>query len=171
MTTATATTDIITTPTPQAERHTPMRGVLMVAAVAIAVLAGWTVASRITAGEPAQSGLGPMESIDQSTFAGETGLWIEHVSLTGSAGLIEVRYRILDADKSQIVHDFDNPPRIIAPDGFEIRFQRHEHSHVRDNRLGSTYNEQLVNVGNYLSKGEFVTVAVGEFELAGVPVQ
>ncbi len=143
----------------------------MLAAVAVALIAGWTLTGRLTSEEVPVSGLGPMETVDQSAFAGETGVWIEHVALTGAGGLIEIRYRILDADKSLIVHDYDNPPRIVHDDGFELRFQRHEHSHVRENRLGATYNEQLVNVGAYFEKGDVVTVYVGQVALENVPIQ
>ena len=157
--------------TAPASDHTPFRGVLMVVAVTIALLAGCTLAGRIGADESAKAGLGPMESVDQSAFAGETGVWIEHVSLIGGGGLIEIRFRILDSDKSEIVHDVVSPPRLIASDGFEVRYQRHEHGHDRVNRLGATYNEQLINIGNQVQRGEIVTVLIGEAELKGVPVQ
>ncbi len=154
-----------------ADHRPPLLGVLMVAAVAIAVLAGWTLVGRFTTDEAVVSGLGPMESIDQSVFAGETGVWIEHVALIGDGGLIEIRFRILDSDRSQIIHDLDNPPRIVAQDGFELRFQRHEHPHADANKLGITKNEQLVNLGNYFQAGDVVTVMIGNAALEGVPIQ
>ena len=143
----------------------------MVAAVAIAVLAGWTMMGRLTSDTAAVSGLGPMENIDQSTFAGETGVWIEHVTLIGGGGLLEIRYRILDSEKSWVVHDLDSPPRLVAADGFELRFQRHEHPHYEANKLGITKNEQLVNLSNYFQRGDVVTVMVGDIALEGVPIQ
>lgn len=166
--TATVPTSSMSAP---ASERTPLRGVLMMVAVAVALLAGWTVAGRIGADEPAKAGIGPMENVDQSVFAGETGVWIEHVALIADGGLIEIRFRILDSDKSEIVHDVDNPPRLIGSDGFETRYQRHEHGHDRVNRLGATYNEQLINIGNEVQRGEIVTVLIGDVELKGVPVQ
>jgi len=111
-----------------------------------------------------------MASVDQSEFAGETGIWIESVSLIGGGGLIEIRFRILDVDKSEIVHDTDNPPRIVAEDGFEIRFQRHEHGHDDENRLGGLYQEQLINLGGLVSRGDVITVIVGDVVLENVTV-
>jgi len=142
----------------------------IVALVAV-MLSSWSVVTRLTEESSPATGLGPMESVDQAEFAGATGVWIEHVSLVGGNGLIEIRYRILDVEKSEIVHDFDYPPRIIHEDGFELRFQRHEHSHERENRLGATYNEQLVNLATYFSRGDTVTVLVGQHALEGVPIQ
>lgn len=134
-------------------------------------LSSWSVVGRITDQAPPATGLGPMESVDQASFAGTTGVWIEHVRLLGAGGLVEIRYRILDVEKSEIVHDYDYPPRIFHEDGFELRWQRHEHSHVRENRLGATYNEQLVNLGSYFEKGDEITVYIGETALEGVPLQ
>jgi len=156
----------------EAHVASPVLGrVLLAIGVLLATVGGWSVSSRLFADDSTPSGLGPMESIDQSAFAGDTGIWIEHVSLIGGGGLIEIRFRVLDVDKSEIVHDTVNPPRIVGPDGFEIRYQRHEHSHSDDNRLGGTYQEQLVNLGSKIRRGDRVTVRVGTFELKGVTVQ
>jgi len=148
-----------------------MQRVLLVLGLLLATVGGWSVAHRLSASEPAPAGLGPMESIDQSVFAANTGLWIEHVSLVGGGGIIQIRYRVLDIDKSQVIHDTVNVPRIITADGFEISFQRHEHSHERDTRLGSTDNEQLVNIGSAVKRGDKITVIIGLEELPGVVVQ
>jgi len=141
------------------------------ALVIVALVAGWSGSSWLLGGnDSAVVGSGPMASVDQSEFAGETGIWIESVSLIGGGGLIEIRFRILDVDKSEIVHDTENPPRIIAEDGFEIRFQRHEHGHSDENRLGGVYQEQLMNLGGLVSRGDVITVIVGETVLENVTV-
>ncbi len=142
----------------------------LIAIVAVA-LSSWGVAGRFTEQSGPAAGLGPMDSIDQAGFAGETGVWVEHVRLLGGGGLLEIRYRILEVERSEIVHSVDYPPRIFHEDGFELRWQRHEHAHVRENRLGATYNEQLVNLGSYFEKGDVVTVYIGEQALEGVPIQ
>jgi len=148
-----------------------MQRVLLVVGLLLASVGGWSVSHRLAASEHTPTGLGPMESIDQSVFAANTGLWIEHVSLVGGGGIIQIRYRILDVDKSQVIHDTVNVPRIVTADGFEISFQRHEHSHERDTRLGSTDNEQLVNIGSTVKRGDKITVIIGLDELPGVIVQ
>ena len=142
----------------------------LIAIVAVG-LSSWSVVGRLTEPSAPATGLGPMESVDQAAFAGATGVWVEHVRLLGGGGLVEIRYRILDVEKSEIVHDYDYPPRIFHEDGFELRWQRHEHSHVRENRLAATYNEQLVNLGSYFQPGDIVTVYIGEHALEGVPIQ
>ncbi len=148
-----------------------LRYVVMALAIAVAAVGGWSATSRFVSNEATPVGLGPMESVDQSVFAGQTGVWIEHVALLGGNGLIEIRYRILDVDKSEIVHDTELPPRIVDSDGFVIRYQRHEHSHDRVNRLGATYGEEIVNIGRTISSGDVVTVMIGGYELEGVTVQ
>ena len=145
--------------------------VLLVVGLLLATVGGWSVAQRLSSSDPAPAGLGPMESLDQSVFAANTGLWIEHVSLIGGGGIIQIRYRVLDVDKSQVVHDTVNVPRIVTADGFEINFQRHEHSHERNTRLGSTDSEQLVNIGSAVKRGDKITVIIGLDELPGVIVQ
>lgn len=145
--------------------------VLLVVGLLLAAVGGWSVAHRLAPSDHTPAGLGPMESIDQSAFAASTGLWIEHVNLVGGGGIIQIRYRVLDVDKSQIVHDTVNVPRIVTADGFEISFQRHEHSHERDTRLGSTDSEQLVNIGSAVQRGDKITVIMGLEELPGVIVQ
>jgi len=145
--------------------------VLLALGLLLAAVGGWSVAHRLSDTESTPVGLGPMESIDQSAFAANTGLWIEHVTLLGGGGIIEIRYRVLDVDKSQVVHDTVNVPRIITADGLEINFQRHEHSHERDTRLGSTDSEQLVNIGSSVRRGDKITVIIGLDELPGVVVQ
>lgn len=147
---------------------TQLIGSLLV--VALLGLAGWAVGSRVLSSDSAPVGQGPAGEIDQSAFAGGTGVWIEHVALVGGGGLIEIRYRILDVDRSEIVHDFDNPPR-ISMQGYELKWQRHEHSHERENRLGATYNEQLVNLGNVFERGDVVDVWIGDYVLEGVTIQ
>jgi len=142
-----------------------------VALIIVALVVGWSGSSWLLSGDDsAVVGSGPMASVDQSEFAGETGIWIESVSLIGGGGLIEIRFRILDVDKSEIVHDTDNPPRIVAEDGFEIRFQRHEHGHDDENRLGGLYQEQLINLGGLVSRGDVITVIVGDVVLENVTV-
>ncbi len=148
-----------------------LRHVLLVTAVVVTAVGGWGVSAHFLKADPPATGQGPLASLDQSAFAGATGVWIEHVTMIGGGGLLEIRYRILDVDKSEIVHDTVNPPRLVTSDGFEIRFQRHDHSHDDDNRLGATYSEQLVNLGSVVSRGDTVTVIVGTYNLEGVVVQ
>lgn len=140
--------------------------------IAVAVLASMLAVLLITRGDGpvTVASEGPL-AVDQTEFAANTGIWIEHVGLIGNNGLIEIRYRTLDSDLSSVVHDLENPPRIVTSDGVELRIPPHEHSHARINNLGITYNEQLVNLGGLLSRGEVVTVYFGKYELPGVVVQ
>jgi len=150
---------------------THLRHIMVALAVVVASLGSWTLVSQVLATDATPAGLGPMESVDQSSFAGETGIWIEHVTLLGGGGLIQIRYRILDLDKAVIVHDTVNPPKLITHDGIELQLQRHEHSHERDDRLGQTYDEQLFNLGGQVRAGDRVTIVFGTFDLEGVLVQ
>lgn len=145
------------------------RWVAVVAALALVGLAGWGAGATMLDGDGAVRS-GPAGELDQSEFAGATGVSIEHVAVVGGGGLVEIRYRVLDVDRSEIVHDFDEPPR-IAMQGYELQWQRHEHSHERDNRLGTTYNEQLVNLGGVFQRGDIVSVRIGPYELEGVEIQ
>ena len=141
---------------------------LIGAAVVLAVICGWLVFSA-TSRTDSTAAVGPLE-IDQSHFAAETGVWIEHLALLAGGGVIEIRYRIIDGPKSQIVHDLDNPPRLILDDGFELDVPRHEHPHDYENIVASTYNEQVVNLGGMVERGDEVTVVIGTTELPGVTV-
>ncbi len=160
---------------PQATRARPAVAAVVVAVASLVALSGWWTVTTVLDGEGTTIGLGPrddlLDGLDQSAFAGATGVWIEEVRLIGGDGLVEIRYRILDSEKSEIVHDLEYPPRLITTSGYEMSFQRHEHSHDRINRLGTIYGEQLINVGNEVKRGDRVTVMIGLEALEGVPVR
>ncbi len=150
-------------------RDRPLRVVLVVAGLVLMVLAVWSQVLR-PSGPPALAGEGPLAGVDQTVFAAETGVWIEHVALVAGDGVLEIRYRILDVDKSEIVHDIDFPPRLVTTGGSEYSIPRHDHAHVRENRLAATYNEQVMNLGGQIERGDVVTVYVGQYAIEGVPV-
>lgn len=140
---------------------------LVVGVLALATLAVLVVRPALTESKTNQE---IMAGIDQTAFAAETGVEIDHVVLIGGGGLIEIRYRIINVERSDIVHSIEYPPRIVH-DGFEMRVPRHEHSHVRINRIGASYTEQVVNLGGLMESGDIVTVYIGESALEGVPLQ
>ncbi|RMH73919.1 MAG: hypothetical protein D6683_13035 [Actinomyces sp.] len=160
---------------PPATRARPAVAVVVAALVAVTTLGAWWTATAVLDRGGERIGIGPRDDLlgglDQSAFAGATGVWIEDVQLVAGGGLINIRYRILDVEKSEVVHDLDNPPRIITSDGFEISFQRHQHAHDRENRLGTIYGEQLVNLGGLVHHGDRVTVIIGTERLEGVTVR
>ncbi len=153
---------------PRSDR--PLGVVVGVAAAVLLLLAVWSQLLR-PSGPPVLSGEGPLAGVDQTVFAAETGVWVEHVALIAGDGVIEIRYRILDVDKSEVVHDTDLPPRLVTSEGSEFSVPRHDHAHVRDNRLAATYNEQVMNTGGQIDRGDVVTVHIGQFAVEGVRVQ
>lgn len=153
------------TPGATAGRSSALGAVAVV--ITIVVLAAWLFVSRTS---DDLTPLQRMSEIDQTAFVAETGVEIDHAALIGGGGLIEIRYRIVNVERSEIVHSVEFPPRIVHDD-FELAIPRHEHSHDRENRIGASYNEQVINYGGIAARGDLITVVIGTTALEGVPLQ
>ena len=95
------------------------------------------------------------------------------VDVTAGGGMIQIRYQVLDTDKTSAIHDVDAAPYVIDAAGHKYADPgMMGHSHVgRDKAAGTTDFVLLANAGGGVQPGAFVTIKVGTLELRDVPVQ
>ena len=107
-----------------------------------------------------------------AAFEEKTGVRVARVSLTAGAGMIDLRYQVIDPDKAVILHDPQNPPAVIdEKTGKVFDTPWMDHSHKGELHAGVTYYTLLMNSGRVLSKGSKVTVVLGGIRLEHWVVQ
>lgn len=143
-------------------------------AIVLAGLALWLFTRSMSpVAEPSAPSSDPMASISQTAFTDATGVRILRVFSTAGGGMIDVRYQVVDPDKAIIVHDTENPPKLMNEASEKIIDRPfHDHSSGTELRAGGTYQEILVNEGGVINPGDLITIFIGrEARLDHVPVQ
>jgi hypothetical protein len=143
-------------------------------ALVLAGLALWLFTwSMSPAAGPSAPPSDPMAAISQAAFTDATGVRILRVFSTAGGGMIDVRYQVVDPDKAIIVHDTQNPPKLVnEATGQLIDRPFHDHSSKTQLRAGGTYQEILVNEGGVINPGDLITIFIGsDARLEHVPVQ
>src|SRR5690606_38693019 len=86
--------------------------------------------------------------MDQTRFTAETGVHLVLVAMTAGGGMIDLRYQVVDPDKAVVVHDWDNPPTIIAGrTEQELWRTRHDGAHDDEPHAGVVYSHMILNGG------------------------
>lgn len=130
------------------------------------VLASWMIASQI-AGDSVQGR--QVQAI--AAFEEETGIRVLRIAMTAGGGVVDLQYQVVDPDKSLIVHDDENPPRLLdAASGLFIAEPFHEHA-ARELHTAVTYHQLIMNGGGLLERGSKVTITVGNATLENIQVQ
>ncbi len=156
-------------------RHQPARstvwwwvGVVLAVVVlssALLVARGWRPGERV-ARAPASA------TVPTSTELEETyGIRVVGVDLTGSDGMLQLRYQVLDADKAHAVHDDATAPAVLAGGRTldEPGIAGHGGHKVAVD-AGAAGVVLIANTGHAVSLGDIVTVRMGELRLDGIPV-
>jgi len=101
-----------------------------------------------------------------------SGVRVVRVAVSGDGGLLDLRYKVLDANKAQAVHDRANAPLLIDErTGGLVNELLMGHIHSNAPKTGLTYYLLFVNPGNIVRRGSRVTVRLGDARLAHVRVQ
>ncbi len=94
------------------------------------------------------------------------------VGVTAGGGMIQVRYQVLNSDKTHAIHSADAAPFVV--DGNGVKYADPGmvgHSHLGKIRAaGTTDYILLANAKNGVISGSTVTIKVGNLELRNVPV-
>jgi hypothetical protein len=113
---------------------------------------------RTTAGSP-------------GAFVELTGVRIVRVALSGNGGLVDLRFQAVDAEKALVVHDANQPIRIVEEaSGVVISTPFHGHGGGRLVQ-GVTYYQLFNNTGGAIRRGGLVSLIVGGVRLQHVRVQ
>jgi hypothetical protein len=101
-----------------------------------------------------------------------SGVKLVRVALSGSGGLVDVRYRVIDPDKATSIHAADSPPLILDQrSGAIVNQLLMAHLHHGRPTVGITYYLLFLNPGNVIRRGSRVSIQLGGARVEGVTVQ
>ena len=144
-------------------------GVALVAAVAVP--AYFVLRSSPASVEDAVAPAPPVV-LSAPAFTARTGVEVVQVAVTGGGGLVDVRYRVVDPDKANAVHERQNPPGLIdEATGVPVWQLVMGHAHKGQVKAGVTYYLVFYNPSDVVRRGEKVTVQLGGARLEHVLVR
>lgn len=139
---------------------------LALAVVVLVSLAIWMILSQVGSGHSQHR-----QAREIAVFEEATGIRVLRVALTAAGGVVDLQYQVVDPDKALIVHDDENPPRLMDVDsGLVIAEPFHDHA-ARELHTAVTYHQLIMNGGGLLKRGSKVTITVGDSRLANIRVQ
>ena len=153
----------------------PPAGFLRLAALAgVAAAAGvgvWLSATALWSSATARHD-GPTTAA-VSAFEQRTGVQLVRVAVTGGGGIVDLRYRVIDADRSAVVHDRARLPALLDQETGEVIGEPfmgmwHHHEFVKP---GVTYYQLFVNREGLIRPGDDVAVRLGGATLRDVQVR
>jgi hypothetical protein len=101
-----------------------------------------------------------------------SGVRVVRVAVSGDGGLVDLRYRVLDSERAEAVHNPATPALLIDErTGGVINRPLMGHIHSGRPKVGLTYYLIYENPGHLLRRGERVTVQLGNARLAHVRVR
>jgi hypothetical protein len=110
--------------------------------------------------------------VSAAGLAQVSGVRLERVALSGEGGLIDVRYRVIDADKAQAVHAPENPPLVLDQrSGAIVNQLLMSHLHHGRAKEGVRYYLIFYNPGDVIRRGGRVSIQLGGARVEGVTVR
>jgi len=111
-------------------------------------------------------------SVSLSALADRTGVRLVRVAVTAGGGLLDLRYKVVDPNKAVTIHDSRTPPAIVDErTGLVFSQLLMDHAHTGDLKPAVTYYLVFENTGNWVRRGEKVTVLLGDAQVQNVVVQ
>lgn len=145
-------------------------GVGLVVAVAVP---GYLVV-RSSPGKVDAAAVAPSEPVVLSApaFVAKTGVEVAQVAVTGGGGLVDLRYRVVDPDTANAVHERQNPPGLVdEASGAPVWQLVMGHTHKGQGKPGVTYYLLFYNPDDVVKRGSLVTVQLGGARLQHVRVR
>jgi len=110
--------------------------------------------------------------VTEDDLVEKSGVKIVYVAITGSGGLVDLRYQVIDPDKASALHDENYPPAIVdETTGLVVSQLLMGHAHTGDYTAGQTYYLIFENPGNILQTGNTVSILLGNAEVEHVTVK
>jgi hypothetical protein len=106
-------------------------------------------------------------------FEEQFGIRLTSAALTSGAGMIQLRYQVLDPQKAVALHDDATSPVVVRSDGTVFNapgIPGHSHS-KNEPDTGRAGYALLANSRNGIQRGMVVTIKIGDVELHGVRIQ
>lgn len=105
-------------------------------------------------------------------FEKETGIRVTLIAVTGGGGMVDVRMKVLDAEKATAL--FANPenrPILIAEDGDKELLPPDEMAFDVDLEPNKGYFTLYANANKAITRGSPVTVMIGDYRLKPIIAQ
>lgn len=128
----------------------------------VVVLAG----SVFVATRPAGSSV---SVVDEAGLAAELGIEVKLVAVSAGGGLVDFRFRILDASKAQAIFD-GLYPSVISTGGTVLPSDLSRHGRIVC-KTGETHFILYANSGTAVRVGQTVSVQIGDFRIDNIAVQ
>lgn len=145
-------------------------GVFLVAAIVVPAYV--VLRSSPASVDEAAAPTTPPVVLPAPAFTARTGVEVVQVAVTGGGGLVDVRYRVVDPDKANAVHERQNPPGLIdEATGVPVWQLVMGHAHKGQVKPGVTYYLVFYNPSDVVRRGEKVTVQLGGARLEHVVVR
>jgi hypothetical protein len=111
-------------------------------------------------------------AVSSAGLAQRSGVRIVRLAVSGDGGLLDLRYKVLDADKAAAIHDTHTPPAVVDErTGLVISELLMNHSHTGPFKPAVTYYLVFSNPGGWVHRGSTVTVLLGNAQVDNVPVE
>ncbi|HKE71756.1 MAG TPA: hypothetical protein VKB55_21035 [Nocardioidaceae bacterium] len=99
------------------------------------------------------------------------GIRLTQVAVTGGGGLVDLRFQVLDPELAGSIHEAETPPALVEESsGVFLGNLLMGHSHSGPFKQAQTYYLIFVNDGNWVHRGDRVTVLLGGYQVGHVPV-
>ena len=149
-----------------------MIAVMVMVALFVGVLfiRGWRPSND---GTPSAAPVAPAVAMPTSAVIESTyGIRFTGVDITAGGGMIQVRYQVLDSNKTEAIHGPELAPYVVDSHGAKYADPGMAgHSHVgKAQAAGRTDYILLANAMGGVKPGSTVTIKVGELELRNIPV-
>ncbi len=146
-----------------------LAGAAAVAVFAVAVLLarGWRPMAEPASAVPAY--VAPQTPLN-AEMEEKFGVRFTAVVLTGSEGIIELRYQVLDESKSDVLHDEDTPPAVLIGGRTLDTPALAGHTHDATADAGHSGFVLLANTEHAVQRGDLVSLRVDDLTLDGVVV-
>ncbi len=96
---------------------------------------------------------------------------ITQVAVTGDGGLVDLRYKVVDPERANTLHDPTTPPAVVDEEsGLVVHELFMDHSHTGPYKTGVTYYLVFNNPGNWVHHGSRVSVMLGNAQVEHVLV-
>ena len=101
----------------------------------------------------------------------QNGVKITQVVVTGDGGLVDLRFKVVDPDRANALHDPATPPAVVEEEsGLVVHELFMNHSHTGPYKAGVTYYLVFNNPGNWVHHGSRVSVMLGNAQVEHVVV-
>jgi hypothetical protein len=104
--------------------------------------------------------------VTADALAQQSGVKITQVAVTGDGGLVDLRFKVVDSERANALHDPTTPPAVVDEEsGLVVHELLMNHSHTGPYKTGVTYYLVFNNPGNWVHHGSRVSVMLGNAQV------